>query len=90
MRWDFAGRVVAVVTGDTISDDIGMIENGGRPGGGAVAIVTLLAGYDMRGGFANRLKAIVTGVAAAANRSVIYEGDGSPGGGGVAVGTSCG
>ena len=86
----FAGSVCAVVAGDTVSHDIGMIENGGRPGGGAVAVVTLLAGYDKRGRFANRLKAIVTGVAAAVNGSVIYEGDGSPGGGGVAVGALCG
>ena len=85
-----AGSIRTIVAGDTISDDICMIENSRRPGSGAVAIVTLLAGYDMRRRFANRLKAIVTGVAAAANRSVIYEGDGSPGGGGVAVGASCG
>ena len=82
--------VRTVVAGDTISNDIGMIENSRRPCSGAVAIVTLLARYDMRGRFANSLKAIVTGVAAAVNRSVIYEGDGGPGGGGVAVGTSCG
>lgn len=85
-----ARGVSAVVAGGTIPDDIGMIKNSRRPGGGAVAIVTLLARYDMRGRFANSLKAIVTGVAAAVNRSVIYKGDGGPGGGGVAVGTSCG
>ena len=44
----------------------------------------------MRRRFANSLKAIVTGVTAAANRSVIYEGDGSPGRGGVAVGALSG
>ena len=35
--------VCTVVAGDTISDNIGMIENGGRPCCGAVAIITLLA-----------------------------------------------
>ena len=81
-----AGSVCTVVAGNTIAEHIGVIKDGGRPGGAAVAIVTLLTGYDMCRCLTCSLNTVMAGVATATDRSVIDIGDRIPGSSNVAVG----
>ena len=60
-----AGNIDAVVTGEAVSGNTGMVEDGRDPKSTVVAVVAIVAGRDVTRRFARRGRAVVTGSAAA-------------------------
>jgi len=85
-----AGRIDTVVAGKTVARYVGMIENGGDPHGAVVAVVTVIAAYDVPWRFALRGCAVVTGSATAGHGQVLHVIDRAPGGRRVATITGLG
>ena len=89
MAYVLADCVGPVVAGNAIADNIGVIKNGGCPGGGVVAVIALFAGGDMRRRLAGGLHAVVARATVSRNRRVVHECNGTPCSGDMAVGTLC-
>ena len=68
----FTGCNAAVVTANAITRYVRMVEGGGRPRDGGVAVITIVAARDMRWMFAGRRNAIVAGAATSQDLRVIY------------------
>ncbi len=68
----FAGGIITVVAGDTVSGDTAVIECGTRKGIGVVAIVTGITALDMVRGFTRCSTAVMTADTAALNFGVIH------------------
>ncbi len=69
----FSSCRCAIVAADAISNDAGMIKQGGEPTGRVVAVVALVIRRDMGRRFSCRLNTVVTGDAAARQRRVVDE-----------------
>ena len=61
MRRAFAGGLRAVMTAETVVDDVGMVERRRRPRDRRMAVVAIVAAADMCRVFAGRKQTVVTG-----------------------------
>ena len=76
----------AVVAANAITENVGMVEDGGEPRGCVVAVVALVAGGDVHRCLARRLGAVMAGNATPGYGCVIHESDCAPTRGNMTVG----
>ena len=78
MRRAFAGGLRAVMTAETVVDDVGVIERRRRPRNRRMAVVAIVAAVDMCRVFAGRNHTVVTGAAGAKYLGVVDRKDRDP------------
>jgi len=79
MGWVFARRVGAVVATDAVARNVHVIEVGGNPGNGRVAVVAVVTARDVSWVLAGRRVAVVAGDAGPEYRGVVDGVGGCPG-----------
>jgi hypothetical protein len=87
VRQAFAGGFHTIMAAETATGDAGMVEYGGSPGGGLVAVIALLTTGEMGWIFSRGNDAIVTGSTTARDSRVVHIGDRAPGRCRMTVGT---
>ena len=87
VRDAFTGCFNAVVTTDTIANDIQVIENCRNPRRRIMAIIALVTRYDVSRRFSSGLKSVVAGGATSRYRRVVHKNNDAPRGRDMAVRT---
>ncbi len=85
MRQALTGRFHAIVTASATAGDARMVKNGGSPGRGLMAVITLLAAGEMGGIFSRCNNTVVAGPTTSSDCSMVHIADRAPGRRGVAV-----